>query len=79
MFNKFQTLISSILENSCATAFGTPAVGSEISNPTSINPDKGFTDNIKGAMATALPNKMSKKKKKKKFFPKVIRRPKISM
>ncbi len=79
MFNKFQTLISNILENSSATAFGTPAIGAEISNPTSINPIGGYTDNIKGAMATALPNKKTKKKKKKKFFPKVIRRPKPSM
>lgn len=77
MFNKFQTLISSILENSSATAFGTPAIGAEISNPTSINPDKGYTDNIKGAMATALPNKSSKKKKKNqksKVFPKITKR-----
>jgi len=79
MFNKFQTLISNILENSSATAFGGPVAGAEISNPTSINPVAGYTDNIKGAMATALPNKQSKKKKKKKFFPKVIRRSKISM
>lgn len=78
MFNKFQTLISNILENSCETAFGSPAAGAEISNPTSINPNSGYTDNIKAAMSTALPNKKTKRKKKK-FFPKVIRRPKPTM
>lgn len=78
MFNKFQTLISNVLENTSAMVFGTPSAGAEISNPTSINPQNGFTDNIKAAMSTALPNKKTKKKKKK-FFPKVIRRSKPSM
>jgi hypothetical protein len=78
MFNKFQTLIKNILENTSATAFGTPSAGAEISNPTSINPNSGFTDNIKAAMSTALPNKKTKRKKKK-FFAKVIRRPKPTM
>lgn len=69
MISKFQTLVTSILENNTAGAggaFGSPEAGFEISNPTSINPDKGYTDNIKAAMATALPNTPAKKKKKKK-------------
>jgi hypothetical protein len=69
MINKFQTLVKNILENNTAGAggvFGAPEVGFEISNPTSSNPDKGYTDNIKAAMATAQPNIVSKKKKKKK-------------
>jgi hypothetical protein len=78
MFNKFQTLIRNILENSSSVVFGSPAVGAEISNPTSINANNGFTDNIKAAMSTALPNKKTKRKKKK-FFPKVIRRAKPTM
>lgn len=78
MFNKFQTLISNVLENTSAIVFGTPAAGAEISNPTSINPQGGFTDNIKAAMSTALPNKKPKKKKKK-VFSKVIRRTPPSM
>lgn len=69
MINKFQTLVKNILENNAAGAggvFGSPEAGFEISNPTSINPDKGYTDNIKAAMATSQPNKPAKKKKKKK-------------
>lgn len=69
MINKFQTLVKNILENNTAGAggvFGSPEAGFEISNPTSINPDKGYTDNIKAAMATAMPNTPAKKKKKKR-------------
>lgn len=69
MINKFQILVKNILENNTAGAggvFGSPEAGFEISNPTSINPDKGYTDNIKAAMATSQPNKPAKKKKKKK-------------
>lgn len=77
MFTKFQGLIKNILENMNVAgdggAFGGPQPGYEISNPTSLNQDRGYTDNIKAAMATALPNKPKKGKKKKKKFP-VIRR-----
>lgn len=69
MIDKFQTLVKNILENNTAGAggvFGSPEAGFEIGNPTSVNPSKGYTDNIKAAMATALPNTPTKKKKKKK-------------
>jgi hypothetical protein len=78
MFNKFQQTIIKILENnSVGSVLGQSVIGAEISNPTSINPDNGYTDNIKGALATALPNKLSKKKKKNqksKVFPKILKR-----
>lgn len=70
MFKKFQTLINSIMENMNAAGaggvFGSPEIGSEITNPTSINPDGGYSSDVKTSMAIAQPNKKSKKKKKKK-------------
>jgi hypothetical protein len=70
MNNKFQILFSNLIENlkedvSTTSAFGTPQAGYEISNPTSINPNKGYTDNIMAAMSVT-----STKRKK----PKMIRR-----
>jgi hypothetical protein len=70
MFNKFQQLVSGLLKemnvSGAGGSFGAPEAGFEISNPTSLNPDKGYTDNIKAAMSTAQPNKKSKKKKQPK-------------
>jgi len=78
MNNKYQELVKKLLENNnVGDVLGQSAIGAEISNPTSINPDKGYTDNIKGAMATALSNKSYKKKKrnqKSKVFPKIVTR-----
>jgi hypothetical protein len=70
MFKKFQTLINSILENANVSGsggtFGTPQLGSEITNPTSLNPAGGYSSDVKTSMAIAQPNKKYKKKKTKK-------------
>jgi hypothetical protein len=80
MFNKFQQLINSILENmnvaGSGGTFGSPQIGSEITNPTSINPAGGYSSDVKTSMAIAQPNKKSKKRKKsKKSVLYVARRP----
>ena len=79
MFYKFQQLVNGLLKemniSGAGGAFGAPEAGFEISNPTSLNPDKGYTDNIKAAMSTAQPNKIPKKKKYKKGILYTTRRP----
>jgi hypothetical protein len=82
MKNNFQILISKILESinedvtgntaGSGGVFGSAQSGSEINNPTSINPDTAYTDNVKAAMC--LSSLTSPKKKKKKTKIKVIKR-----
>ena len=82
MTNNFQILISKILESinedvtgnaaGSGGVFGSPQASSEITNPTSINPDNAYTGNVKAAMC--LSSLTSPKKKKKKSKIKIIKR-----
>lgn len=67
MFNKFQTLISSFLNENTSVAAGTvgQAMGAQVGI---FNDESSYPTKV--AMATALPNK----KKKKKKSPLIIRR-----
>ena len=74
MISKFQILFSNLIKTlkedvSTTSAFGTPQAGYEISNPTSINPNKGYTDNIMAAMSVT-----SKRKKPKMIRRKLLRK-----